>query len=664
MMLIVAVIAFLASFLMFCLEFLIAKMMLPVLGGTPSVWTTSVVFFQMMLLLGYFIVHRVSHLPVRWAVGIQLGLMALGLVQLPIALKRLDLPVPNAVQVWLILLLSIGSVFLAISVVSPTIQQWISRMPGRNPYNLYAIGNFGSFAGLFLYPTVLQTQLTLTHQCLLVSGLYVVLVVLMTFSAWSVLSRSVHAVDQIETKLSDPVPSWKIRLQWTLLSAFPSSLMLSVTTVITSDISNTPLLWSIPLGLYLLTFAIVFSQSKPGTPPYRDLRWLGSGVIVLILSFSVWATGNSQMTAHLVGLVFLTFLLHQQLYESRPVLSYLTEFYFYIALGGLLGGIFNTVLSPLLFKQGVSEYPLSLFLSLLLLIQFLPSRVWYLRYSRSVLGVAIALVLGFGFVQSPQMIASYRNFFGIYKIIRMDTRKVIVHNTTLHGAQPLNAVTPITYYSSASGLGEVFDRLNQTSQINRVGVVGLGAGSVFAYSQPHQLWQFIEIDPLVLKIAKTYFDYLAKGSASYNVTIGDGRTQFAQMPSDLDLLVLDAFSSDMVPSHLLTYEALQIYLSKMKPTGVLLFNLSNRYLDLVDVVGNVASRLGLESFVKQHEPTIEQDRAGITASIWVAVLNSSRTEPALLQMLRQQWQAVTPTNRRIWTDDYSNLLPQFKGWRR
>lgn len=666
-MVLVKATAFLSAFLMFWLEFLAAKMLLPWLGGTPAVWTTAIVFFQLLLLMGYALADQMAKLPLIWFVRLQIGGLGLTMLQLPLTLHLVTTPIPNVVRVWLSLTFSIGAVFLGITTVSPVLQSWVGRLPDRNPYSLYAIGNFGSFSSLVLYPVLLEQHLTLTQQQWICSVLYGLLVFCLFVISYLIVRETPLESAASENPLQSIKldPPWSQLGYWILLAAMPASLSLSVTTTITSDVSNTPLTWALPLGVYLLTFVAAFSQPVKNSVPISAFIRIALAIAVFggLIVIGI-VTRNGTLSLHLLLLLILGFLLHDRLYALRPPTAHLTQFYLCVSLGGVLGGLFNQLVAPFVFQHSVTEYPLTLFASVLVLVSQQSLKMQFRRVFQYFLVALLSLILLLGVFPAANAVASYRNFFGIYKVIWSDGLKVLSHNTTIHGAQRPGSLIPISYYSAFSPISQLFELANRFSPLRQIGVVGLGAGSLFAYAQPGQQWGFIEIDPLVVEIAQRHFDYLAARPDQVKVIVGDGRLALKQLPQNLDLLLLDAFSSDMVPPHLLTEQAVQAYLQQIQSGGVLAFNLSNRYLDLAPVVGNLAQAHNLLALVKRHTATPDQVRQGIVSSTWAVLVDPRFAQPELLRSLRREWTQIPPSQERLWTDDYSSILPYLVGLRR
>jgi spermidine synthase len=715
------------------------------LGGSPSVWNTCVFFFQAMLLLGY----GYSHLTTRyWQVRYQAiahcGLLLLPLPLLPIALLRGWVPPPEINPIlWLLvlLLLSVGLPFFVVATSAPLVQKWFAHTghpAGKDPYFLYAASNLGSLLGLLSYPILIEPHFSLTDQSWLWTGGYGLLTLLLMGCAVG-LWRSQHpGLEAVQPSVT-PLESSSVQVdldskaliskalisetltarqqaQWVLLAFVPSSLLLGVTTYLTTDLAAVPLLWAVPLMLYLLTFVLAFAQ--PMLLPRRMLVVLSPLLLTplcLLFLLRVVQPIALILPLHLLGLFVVASLFHGELARSRPNPQHLTIFYFWIAFGGVLGGLLNAIAAPLLFSS-VLEYPLVLLLSLLLLqtsafrgLQFgklklaltLPlslgillgglvvgfSPVWFNHSLISIgLGVGLLLAIRYAFVSGwwsfavgvgvivllhqfsvgtmDRVLTSDRSFFGVYRVLvssRSGGYHSLLHGTTLHGKQSLDPSRrdqPLTYFSRTGPIGQLFESLSATEPPERVAVLGLGIGTLAAYSQPGQQWTFYEIDPLAERLARDprYFTFVQDARAAVEIVLGDARLTIAAAPDhQYDLLFMDAFSSDSIPLHLMTREAIEGYLSKLSDRGLLAVNITNRYLDLAPVLSALGQSLNLAT-LEQYERTItsEDREQGKAPSHWVLLTRQADNFGTLLQ--DDRWQPLPATSIAPWTDDFSNLL--------
>lgn len=697
---------FLSAAAMFALQPMVGKMLLPVVGGTPSGWIVAMAFFQVMLLAGYLCAHMLSHLTPRAHGMAYIGILLLGLPFLPVFLGAEDGGgTPEAFDVFRMLTLTTAVPFIALSATSSTIQRLFTatgHMNSGDPYFLYAASNLGSFAGLFLYPLAIEPFFTLTQQTQFWFACYLLLIA-------SGLFCLTHARGKMEKTVDiDSRVDWKLRCQWILLALVPSSLLLGVTTLITTDIISAPMLWVLPLGLYLLTFVIAFARRQ--FVSLRIIQRLHPTAVAVTIALptilgTVFAVSWYAMTFHLVAFMIAALMCHMRLAALRPVSGDnkgLTDFYLMIALGGALGGMLNAFVVPVVTDRLI-EYTSMMLLSCLLNPLF--STPFSKKYLLSYLGAAFivitlvalqetgfealrflkpvlfcifilatfhpkaALIAGFllffviyGRTNNPDIRLEARNFYGIVRVhdaSRMDgfvkwKMRYMTHGSTTHGIQILDAgheKTPTSYFTEGGPMGTVFRALDP----EKVLTLGLGAGTINCYATPEREMTFIEIDPLVVDLAKTQFTFLSdcKGKKEPRVIIGDGRIEIGRLEGEkFDLIILDAFSADMVPIHLVTREAVQLYLKRLNDNGVLLFNISSRYFSLENFLGAVGKAEGLESSYIM-DPVYE-GAPYVYASKWIAMARSKET----LVKLGRKWVPVKPPEGTpVWTDTYSSFLP-------
>ena len=711
------------SFLLFLVQPMVARMALPRLGGAPNVWNSAMLVYQALLLAGYGYAHWLSRMAVRRQAMIHLALLVLAGLTLPIALA--DLPPPQAGQeaLWvpLLLLATIGPVFFLVSAQAPLMQAWFSADPrAGEPWALYAASNLGSFGGLIAYPLLAEPLLSIKAQSLGWSLGYAALILLIALAArarWQ--AASVGAVTAANDAAGE-APGWPRIALWLVLAAVPSGLMLSTTTHLTTDVFAMPLLWVIPLGLYLLSFTVAFSDraslSRAIIAATPVLLLLAGG-----LAMAAKSSGTMLEAIASVALLFVVAVaLHRRMYDTRPHASRLTLFYFVMSAGGALGGLFTALIAPMVFDW-VWEHPLLVLAAAALvpmtdhfdwrrlpgldpgmarvgaavLISVAALLAWNLLAVTSVeepvqqgkgllvLGVALMgvlltpwrglylavlamLMLAQGGVQTAYATydgARTRSYFGIYTVRDYPHLKLrtLAHGTTLHGQQSLAADKrhePLTYYGPSSGIGLALTAAPALlGDKARIGVVGLGTGTLACYHQPGQAWHYFEIDPAVLDLSRDgTFTYLKDCAPKARVIIGDARIELTRMPQGgFDVLAIDAFSSDAIPLHLMTDEAFGTYLDKLSPRGLLLIHISNRFIELEPVLAALAKKRRLASAVR-HDNT--QDRIYRTPSTWVAM---SR-DPAMLARLtafRQDagWEGLLKPAERVWTDDHASILP-------
>jgi SAM-dependent methyltransferase len=720
-----AVTVFTSAALVFLVQPMIAKLVLPLLGGSPSVWNTSLAFFQIALLAGYGYAHLLQRLPSLKAQALcHCAALLLAAAALPLRVNTLFGPPSSEHPIlWLlgVLAVSLGAPFAVLSATAPLVQAWYARTRGgeggRDPYVLYVASNMGSLLALLAYPVVVEPLMTLGGQRWGWSAGYLLFVLIIgALALLAARSPDLRGPSSRIAGAKTPV-TWRERLIWIGLAAIPSSLMLGVTTYITTDIASAPFLWVLPLALYLVTFIIAF-QSRPLIPLKATL--LAHAVLVAecaaMMPFVQFPL-LLQVGVN-IGAFFVTALLcHQMLAARRPDPSRLTEFYLCMSVGGVVGGGFNAFLAPVLFT-GVWEYPLILVLACLARpwnLGRIPARAWVLLAVGLVAAFTAPVVMTFRFrlgapgddsvaqavlvalittavicavlvrrwgllffalaavtaagahaaAQRATVKASWRSFFGVirqteaYASNMSGVVRMLSHGTTLHGAQAQNPAwrcRPLVYYTPSTPIGQVFTGMQMDRPALRIGAVGLGAGSVAAYVRPADHLTFFEIDPAVVEIATdparfTYTSECAKGRIDY--VVGDARLTLAhQPPAGFDVLLIDAFSSDAVPAHLLTVEAIKGYLTRLKPDGVLVLHLSNRHLDLDAPAQAVARAAGAASLMQAYRP------AGQGAG-WESpedALIIARSPQALARFAAdRRWDAPAAPPVRPWTDDYTNL---------
>jgi SAM-dependent methyltransferase len=719
--------AFASAALVFTVEPMVARLVLPSLGGSPAVWNTSLAFFQAALLAGYAYAHGLQRLPsARAQATVHVVALAAAALALPLRIHAVfGPPRPDHPALWLVgvLIVSLGAPFALLSATAPLLQAWRARTAGAEAYALYAASNLGSFAALLAYPLIVEPNLSLAEQTRAWSGGYVVFAVLMASLGWAASRSGAGAVAQ--PSASAPA-SWRERLTWLALAAAPSSLMLGVTSYLTTDVASAPFLWVAPLALYLLSFVAAFAARPPIAPGATlFLQAVFAAACAALLPFGSLPF-LLQLPAHLAAFVFSALMCHQALAARRPAPAQLTEFYVWMAVGGVIGGGFNAFVAPAIFPD-VWEYPLALALCALARpwnLQRVAAGVWVMlalcvvgAFGATVLVafrhgfprggvvgdldlfqlVTIALlgaaaiaafrvrrhglvfcaalaVLSLGAAGAAERatpVHTWRSFFGVLKLSRAWARglggevRLLAHGTTLHGAEataPGYRCRPLVYYTPRTPIGQVFATLQAARPALDVGVVGLGAGSVAAYVRPGDRMTFFEVDPLVARVAHARFDYLDRcAAAPVRIVLGDARLTLArQPPAAFDLLLLDAFSSDAVPTHLLTVEAVRADLGHLRPDGVLVLHLSNRNLDLDAPALAVARALGAPALLQRHR-VVPGHGAGWESDEDAVILG--RTPQALAPFAADpRWRRVDPGAVRPWTDDYVNVPGAL--WRR
>ena len=707
---------FLSAGLMFLVEPMVAKMVLPRLGGAAAVWSTCLVFFQTMLLLGYAYALLSTRLLPRWAQVILhvCVLLPLSAAVLPLALGAGAPPAEQSPVLWLLLRLTLacGAPVFVISATAPLLQHWFAdadHKGAQDPYFLYAVSNSGSLLALLAYPLIVEPELPLNLQATLWSVGFGLLSLGIVLCAAITLSHNRASVSVMVSEPRTPV-SARDRIMWMVLAFIPSSLLLGVTEHITVDITSAPLLWVVPLTLYLLTFIFAFAR-RPPLPHAIMGRALPIMLIPMAISGGTMGSSLFKLALSLGCFFVIAMVCHGELAKRRPPAAQLTEFYFSLSLGGVLGGVFNALVAPLIF-QDVWEYPLALVaaclvkprtpedeqrnvlrdiaLPLMLLAVVLLSRSFLLgtpdsnvellsmafvyvlpglallNFSRRRwrFSFAVALLLFVPLPQASKQIASERSFFGVYRIDLVSDEHTqalaLMNGTTLHGVKSLlpdEARLPMAYYSKEGPFGRFFNALPQGS-VRRVAVVGLGTGELACYAKEGQDWTFYEIDPVVARIARDprYFQFLSNCGSRSHVVLGDARVTIGNAPDNAyDVLIIDAFSSDSVPVHLLTREALALYLRKLAPGGRVLFHISSRTLNLAPVIGALAADAGVPARVLFDSPPAGTSLWRRSPALVVAV--AGRGGDLGYLTTEDGWKELPPAKPQfLWTDQRADLL--------
>lgn len=723
-------------------------MIIPLLGGAPAVWIVCSLCFQMLLLAGYAYAHFVgTRLEVRVQVMVQLAVVGAVFLVMPVTVdeamvERLTSVHPT-IGLLLLLLRTIGLPFFVLSTSSPLLQRWFAELGERDPYHLYAASNAGSMLALLGYPLVVEPLLAVKAQSRALHAAFAAYAVLVVTCAIGAVRRpSASRIDatpappQVRVTSSEPpkavAPSssrerWRERIVWIGLSFAPSSLLLGATEYVTTDIASVPLLWVLPLALYLMSFIIAFAKKQAVQPAIfsRAMAFVAALVAAVTLAD---VTGPPWLVigAHMLLLFLASVVCHRGLAERRPHVSRLTEFYLLLSVGGVLGGAFNGIVAPLVFDDLV-EYPIAIGLVCLGRAALDPgaSRAGTRALARDVvlglgLGAAayglvklvaargidpktsfgwmlgIPILLAFAWSTRPVRYAvaigglllagmshggylgttlwADRGFFGVLKVMREREGRflMLVSGRAMHGKQaldPAGAKVPLAYYHPTGPAGDVLGPLPSSLPPDtklpsrRVGVIGLGVGSLAAYARAGDDWTFFEINPAVVDVARQHFTYLksAEQAATVNIEVGDARLRLRQGDAGrFDVLVLDAFSSDAVPIHLVTREALAVYRRALRPGGVLLAHVSNEHVALSPVFGALAREVGLVAIGRRDEMRSNDERtaraAGKAPSEWV-VLTDSKAELDLVLRTSKEWHPLlAPPAQSVWTDDYANVL--------
>jgi hypothetical protein len=704
--------AFIGASLLFVVQPMIARLLLPSYGGSATVWSTSSLFFQVLLLVGYIYAHWSTRRFGRiWQPRVHLLVLAVPLVLLPINLPADAAPgAESSPALWLLrtLALMIGLPFLVVSTTGPLLQKWYSWTNGRrsdDPYFLFAASNLGSFGGLLAYPFLIEPTLTLQQQQRTWSAAFVAYAVLTAVCGLAAARsrRAPQPAIEVPAAATDPLSRSRMA-RWLWWAFLPSALMLAVTAHVTTDVAAVPLLWVVPLAIYLATFVIAFSRTSR-TLPATATRAAIAMAFLAALSGVMPSLGGSVLGEIAIGMAMLgmvAFVAHARLAADRPDPEHLTTFYIVVAVGGALGGVLNGFVAPIVFDR-VLEYPLVMASVPLLMLGVAPTISKLDEFARRkvlwpvvLLGLAgvgvaglivkfngagdlsliawgslvalsgiltfriaehtrvavVALVLLFGlpmFAQQLENLDQSRTFFGSYRVLERDGLHVLVHGRTVHGSQfsDERSHVPTTYYARTGPLGAIFEA--RTPQ--ELGVIGLGAGTIAAYGEPGMRITYFEIDPEIVRIARSreLFTYLADSKADIETVIGDGRLKVAEQPAGhFDALILDAFSSDAIPVHLLTEDAMEMYASRIKPDGYLAVHISNNVFDLEPVLAAAAADLGWSSAVG-----FGGSGDGASLSQWVVLSPSKELVDGLLE--GEDWSKLGERKVR-WTDDFSSIL--------
>lgn len=735
---------FASAFLLFLIEPMVARMVLPLVGGTSAVWTASVLFFQAVLLVGYGYSHWLAmRIPWRWQALVHGALLLSVFAVLPIhLLSGWDPPTAGSPVGWVVLVLAaaVGLPFFVLSTTSPLVQHWFTRTGhphSSDPYFLYLASNLGSALGLLSYPALIEPFLGLRAQAQLWRDAYVAFLVLVVLSlavvAWSrsrggLGASAPEAAAAGTSQARDPAVTARRRVRWVLLAAVPSTWMLAVTSYFTTVIRPIPLLWVIPLALYLFSFVVVFARRQivprgflNRAFPFYALPLLG--MVLLGGGGPLWALA----VLHFGAFFLAALLCHGELAADRPHHAHLTEFYWWLGVGGALGGLFTAVIAPVVFND-FYEYPIAIIGTALLRPALIASRTQRDRVLDvglpTLTGVAmLALVLLFGAtgvtavldrtvltgstsasdlfrvlvvfavpaavsaaftwrparfglattamlllsllpLGSQAAIFQQRDFFGVHKVVSSPSgsRHALIDGGTIHGVEVMDAGgrdVPTSYYSRTGPVGDVFGAGGPVGAAAAVAVIGLGAGTMACYAHGAQTWTFYEIDPVVVQIARdrSLFTFLDDCAPGAQVVLGDGRLEVAKaQPYAYDAMVLDAFGSDAIPVHLLTREAIELYLARLKPGGYIMFNISNKYVDLAPILAGEAGALSLTCLERVDSSiTAEQAALGVAPSDWVLMTASPDAARAVAAM--PGWNPLRPSpGFPLWTDDFSDVL--------
>ncbi len=704
---------FTSAFLLFMVQPMVARMALPRVGGAPSVWNSAMLVYQALLLAGYAYAHALGRLPPRVQARVHVGLLIAAAMTLPLGLFDWTPSADSNGFVWVpwLFLASIGPLFFVISAHAPLLQRWYALSGCGDPYPLYAASNFGSFLGLLAYPLLIEPFVPVGAQSMGWSWAFGGLALLVVGAAGRLPKDREHQVKAI-----GPAPTWRRMAYWALLAAVPSGLIMSTTLHLTTDIVAMPLLWVMPLGLYLLSFSLAFADRRSGAVTASRL----APIVLLICACGVAVDSVAfpflLLAAALAGLFLISVSLHSRLFDDRPEAARLTLFYLVMSIGGALGGLFSALIAPQLFDW-TYEHPILLIVAAGLLPMTSPFARLAARYASSegsrvarwlIIASVVAILVGTiipgadlpallalvligvvaigrrfpylvavagimlvaGGVEKLELSATpgkmTRSYFGIYALRDgPNGSRQLVHGTTTHGVQnvgsPERERMATAYFAPRSGIGQAMLAKQQLFPRARVAVVGLGAGTLACYARPGETWNFYEIDPAIVTIAEDSrrFTFLSNCIPGVETKVGDARlTLAADAPGSADMLVIDAFSSDSVPMHLLTREAFRLYRRKLAPGGLLMVHISNRYLEMLPVVAG-ATEDGWSAVSRLYLPDAAESRNNAGGSLWVALSDDPATLAALQRAAGpNQWRPVKAKKGFVpWTDDRSSILP-------
>ncbi len=615
---------FLSAFLLFLVQPIIAKQILPWFGGSSAVWTTCLVFFQSTLLAGYAYADLTTRLGQKRQTYLHIGLMVLSLISLPILAAEAWKPVGDEEpigRILLLLTLTIGLPYFLLSTTTPLLQTWYwQRFRSGVPYRLFALSNFASLLALLGFPVLFEPWLDLNALGWGWSAIYVLFVIVCAATGWISIKAARDnplpvSAQQSTTDAASSAPTISTQIQWLALSAMGSVMLLAITNHITQNIASVPFMWVVPLSLYLITFILCFDH------PRWYVRWLYIGLLVPGLPLMAWKIPSLSLSVaaplYLAGLFVACMFCHGELARQKPDPRHLTRFYLMMSVGGALGAVLIAIVAPLTL-EGYFELNISLVaLALLVMLQ--------LNGAQLLIGIVVVFMTAWyatkGVLEyADEMRVMERDFYGVVRIRDREyegtSYRAMLHGSIIHGGQLLGEQyrnTASDYFSATSGYGRMFAAMNEVAPgPRRLGIIGLGAGVVAAYGRKGDDIVFYEISPKVIEIEKREFTFLRDTPAKTSVIIGDGRLSLErEAPRGYHVLGIDAFSGDSIPMHLITREAMALYVKHLAPGGVIMFQATNRYIDLMPVIKRLASEVGFEAVLVSDNP---QNTGG--ASYW------------------------------------------------
>jgi spermidine synthase len=674
-----AITIFLSAFLAFQVQPLISKYILPWFGGSSSVWLICLLFFQIVLLLAYayaFLIVKFFNL--RWQKIIHSVFLISGLLVLPIipseSLKPISSQEP-VTQIILLLTLTVGLPFFLVASTSPLLQDWFSRSaPRKSPYPLYAISNFGSLLALVSFPFFFEPIFARKEHAQSWSALFVLFVIASLFVIYKITEKKAK---NKQATISTKKPTTKNWFYWIALPFLASAMLLGITNQLCLNVAAVPFLWILPLSIYLITFILSFSSFNI----YK--RKIFIPILILATLFLPAFISNitedagiiSQIILFSVILFSVCLIAHSELYKIKPAPQYLTSFYLALSIGGALGGIFVGIIAPLIFTL-YWEVHLLLFLTVFIIFLLYSDSLEFKKllkkystisyYALGICSLIFALSL-FNYQNdyAENATSASRNFYGTLSVRVQEApgeneyKKTLLHGTIIHGYQfisPEKQSIPTSYYGNETGVGLAFNIVNKKENI-RVGVIGLGTGTISAYGKKGDFFKYYEINPAVIELATNEFSYIKNSPANHELALGDARlTMDSEQPQSFDLLILDAFSSDAIPTHLLTTEAMKIYKQNINKDGIIAFHISNRYLDLLPVVNKLAHLYKMTPILIKND----KNETETFSATWVLLTtNKEIIEDKKILEVKSEIN-IEDTNFKEWTDDYVNLFSVFK----
>jgi spermidine synthase len=655
-------ISFSMAFLLFVVQPMATKVILPQFGGTPAVWNTAMLCFQLLLLLGYLYAHLLtSYLRHRMQIMMHGLLIALACTALPIIFTppaaEMISNVPIRSLIWE-LLAGVGLPFFCVSATAPLLQRWVSYSQSSlatKPYVLYSASNLGSMSALIGYILLVEPNAPISLQ--MANWGYVFAAASLALIAFAYRISGHSQVVPSTTGMGWSSISKRQSLFWIFLAFIPSSLSLGLTTHITTDIASVPFFWVIPFAIYLLSFVDAFANTPRFVPIAKRLAPFAAILCLLVMATGFLGKHTEVMLIHLVAFILLAFAIHGHLADRKPAVAHLTWYYVCLSVGGALGGVFNAIAAPMLLN-GIFEYPAILFIAAMVVYGLFYTRYQLLFYVACLVVITLMVTMRIG----TESLVKERNFYGLSRVYERENIRYLQHNTTIHGIQSLEKESSLLATSYYAGLDEIMRHRLPTIAQQPVGAIGLGIGVAKCQTQAGQHMDIFEINPLVVKIAedKRLFTYLSDCQGTHDIVLGDGRLTMAQMPHEkYGAIIIDAFSSDAIPVHLLTKESFEMYLDKLKAGGVIALHVTNRHLDLRPLLAAQAHATGLVAYTKFFEGSGDL----FYSSFWVVLARNDATLLPLIADTKGWWKLVPDPAMKPWTDDYTNILPYLKKMR-